>query len=59
VPSEPTLDPDIGPYILLFAAGFGIGVLGHIFGSKTLIATGIAVIYCSIVFIPLYVYLQQ
>ena len=59
MPSEPTLDPDIAPYIFLFAAGFGIGVLGHIFGSKTLIAVGIAVVYCSVIFIPLYTYLQQ
>ena len=59
MPSEPTLAPDIAPYLALFAAGFGIGVFGHIVGSKTLVAAGIAVIYCSIIFIPLYVYLQR
>lgn len=53
------LDPSIVPSLTLFAIGFGIGVIGHIVKSKTLIASGLAVVYVAIVFLPIYNYLAR
>jgi hypothetical protein len=41
------------PFIALFAAGFGIGVLGHLYGSRVLVAFGIAIIFAATLILPL------
>ncbi len=60
------LDPDRGPeptgdwraepeaFIALLLAGFAIGILGHIFKFKTMIATGILMIFLATVGLPLW-----
>ena len=47
------LGTDPEPYLVLFVIGFLIAVLGHIVKSKTLIATGILMIFLSTVLLPL------
>jgi hypothetical protein len=41
------------PFITLFAAGFGIGVLGHLYGSRVLVAFGIAIVFVATLILPL------
>ena len=41
------------PFISLFGAGFGIGVLGHLYGSKVLVAFGIAIVFAATLILPL------
>jgi hypothetical protein len=48
----PTGDPDISAFIAIMAAGFIIGTAGHVYRSKTAIATGIALIFLATVGLP-------
>ena len=41
------------PFILLFGAGFGIGVLGHLYGSRFLVGFGIALVFVATLVLPL------
>ena len=42
-----------GPYIALMLAGFAIGILGHVFRVKWLVAAGIALIFLGALLFPL------
>ena len=59
IPRNFEFSPDPGPYIAIFGIGFMVAILGHISQSKFLIATGLLMIFSSIVVIPLVVYLGQ
>ena len=52
---DPT--PEFGasptPYIVLMAFGFLVGVFGHIIKSKTLVGTGIGLIFLAVLLLPL------
>ena len=60
------LDPEKGPeptgdwrsepeaFIALLIAGFAIGILGHVFKVKTMVATGIVMVFLATVGLPLY-----
>jgi hypothetical protein len=52
-------DPDPLPFIVLMGAGFVVGVLGHIYKSKTVIATGIGMIFLATILLPLGLYLHD
>jgi hypothetical protein len=52
----PKGDPAVGPYIALMAFGFVVAVLGHIVRSKTMIGTGIALIFIAVLVLPLIVH---
>ena len=41
------------PFITLFGAGFGIGVLGHLYGSKVLVGFGIFIVFIATLVLPL------
>jgi hypothetical protein len=41
------------PFITLFAAGFGIGVFGHLYGSRVLVGFGIAIVFAATLILPL------
>ena len=41
------------PFIALFGAGFGIGVFGHLYGSRVLVAFGIAIVFVATLILPL------
>ena len=65
------LDPDVGPeptgdwrsdpkaFVALIIAGFLVGTLGHVYKSKTAVATGIAMIFLATVGIPLWLHLTR
>jgi hypothetical protein len=43
----------IGPYVSLMIAGFAIGILGHMFRSRWLVAIGILLIFLAALALPL------
>ena len=51
-------DPSPAPFIALMALGFLVGVTGHVYKSKTLIATGIGLIFLATLGLPLGLYLS-
>ncbi len=65
------LDPDRGPeqsgdwqvepgaFIALLLAGFVIGTLGHLYKSKTAVATGILMVFLATVAIPVFLALTR
>ena len=57
IPRNFEFSPDPGPYIAVFGIGFMVAILGHISQSKFLIATGLLLIFSSIVVVPLLIYL--
>lgn len=52
-------DPSPIPFVILMAAGFLIGGVGHLYDSKTLIATGIGLIFMATLGLPLGLYLAD
>jgi len=42
-----------GPYIALMLAGFVIGIVGHVFRAKWLVAAGVALIFLGALLFPL------
>lgn len=42
-----------GPYIALMLAGFAIGILGHLFKVKWMIASGVILIFLGALLFPL------
>jgi len=65
------LDPDKGPkptgdwrsdpkaFLALILIGFLVGALGHLFKSKTMVATGVLMIFLATVGVPLYLHLTR
>ena len=51
---EASLRSSPQPIIVMMLIGFGIGVLGHLSGSKVLIATGIAIVFVAGLLAPQY-----
>ena len=47
------------PFITLFGAGFGIGVLGHLYGSRILVGFGIFVVFVATLILPLAINLSN
>jgi hypothetical protein len=47
------------PFITLFGAGFGIGVLGHLYGSKVLVGFGIFIVFIATLVLPLAINLSN
>jgi hypothetical protein len=43
----------IGPYVSLMIAGFAIGIFGHMFRSRWLVAIGILLIFLAALALPL------
>jgi len=41
------------PFIITFGAGFAIGVLGHLYGSRLMVAFGIAIVFVATLVLPL------
>jgi hypothetical protein len=52
-------DPSPVPFVILMAAGFLIGGLGHLYQSKTMIITGIGLIFMATLGLPLGLYLSD
>jgi hypothetical protein len=51
-------EPRPGPFIALAVIGFVTAVVGHLTASKTIIVTGIALVFAGILFAPLALYLS-
>lgn len=47
------MEPSLAPYVIGMALGFLIGTFGHVIKSRTLIATGIGIIFVVAVLMPL------
>jgi hypothetical protein len=43
----------VGGYIALMGAGFLVGIAGHLFRSKTLVASGVIMIFAATILLPL------
>ena len=52
-------DPDPLPFIALMGLGFVIGVTGHVYKSRTAVATGIGMIFVATLLLPLGIYLSD
>jgi len=65
------LDPTQGPkptgdwsedpekFVALVLLGFAVGILGHLFKVKTMVATGILMIFLATVALPVYLQLTR
>jgi len=58
IPRNFEFSPDPKPYIAIFGIGLMLAILGHISSSKTLIATGLLLIFMSTVLLPVGIYLS-
>ena len=52
-------DPSPAPFVVLMAVGFIIGAIGHLYDSKTMVATGIGMIFLATLGLPLGIYLSN
>jgi hypothetical protein len=52
-------DPSPAPFVVLMAVGFLVGGIGHLYESKTMIATGIGLIFLATLGLPLAIYLSD
>ena len=50
--ASPDFSTSPWPFIVLFGAGFGIGVLGHLYGSRLLVGFGIAIVFLATLVLP-------
>jgi hypothetical protein len=48
--------PSPVPFVALMAVGFLVGVTGHLYRSRPLIATGIGLIFIATLLLPLAIY---
>jgi tellurite resistance protein TehA-like permease len=51
-------EPRPGPFIALAVIGFVTAVIGHLTASKTIIVTGIVLVFAGVLFVPLALYLS-
>ena len=56
LPGLPSQDVATDPkrYLILLGVGFAVALLGHLTRTKTLIATGVALIFLATFVLPLY-----
>jgi hypothetical protein len=52
-------NPSPTPFVVLMAVGFVVGAVGHVYKSKTLVATGIGLIFMATLGLPLAIYLSD
>jgi hypothetical protein len=52
-------NPSPTPFVVLMAVGFVVGAVGHVYQSKTLVATGIGLIFMATLGLPLAIYLSD
>ena len=51
--------PSPVPFLALMALGFAIGVTGHVYRSRPLIATGIGLVLIATLLLPLAIYATE
>ncbi len=47
------LPESVGPYIVLMGIGFAVAILGHLAGSRWLVAVGVIMIFLATLLFPL------
>ena len=47
------------PFVVLMTLGFVIGVTGHVYRSRPLVATGIGLIFIATLLLPLAIYATE
>ena len=52
LPPTAALPHSLGPYIALVLVGFAVGILGHLFKVRWLVAVGIALIVVGALLLP-------
>lgn len=53
LPLAALLPQSVTPYVALMLAGFAVGILGHLAGSRWLVAAGVALIALGAMLLPL------
>ena len=48
--------PSPVPFVVLMTVGFVVGVTGHVYRSRALVATGIGLIFIATLLLPLALY---
>jgi hypothetical protein len=51
--------PSPVPFIVLMALGFLVGVTGHVYRSRPMIATGIGLIFIATLLLPIAIYATE
>ena len=51
--------PSPTPFVVMMAVGFIVGAVGHLYENKTMIATGIGLIFLATLGLPLGIYLSD
>jgi hypothetical protein len=59
LPAAQILPDAIGPYMTLMVIGFGVGIVGHLFRWRLLVAIGIVLIFLATVVFPIAVNLTH
>ena len=51
--------PSPVPFVALMALGFVVGVAGHVYRSRALVATGIGLVFIATLLLPLAIYATE
>jgi hypothetical protein len=52
-------EPSPLPFVALMGLGFLVGIAGHVYRSRTAVATGIGMIFLATLLLPLGLYLSD
>jgi hypothetical protein len=55
----PEFGSDPGPFLALMLAGMVVGILGHLFRSRTMVALGVGAVFLGTFLLPLATYLSK
>jgi hypothetical protein len=55
----PEFGTDPQPYVTLMLAGLVVGILGHLFRSKTMVIIGVGAVFLGTFLLPLALYLSK
>ena len=55
----PEFGADPKPYVTLMLGGLAVGVLGHLFRSKTMVILGVGAVFLGTFLLPLGIYLSK
>jgi hypothetical protein len=51
--------PSPVPFVALMALGFVVGVIGHVYRSRPIVATGIGLVFIATLLLPLAIYATE
>ena len=55
----PEFGADPKPYVTLMLVGLAVGILGHLFRSRTMVVIGVGAVFLGTFLLPLGVYLSK